>query len=127
MLALRLASRSTISPALNRKCYTHSMKWLNKIPELLSSPVSVFIFIFLFIYLFIFGLIGLAVPALAPPANAQLIFGNYTNVLSALGAALAAGAGASHTKKLRELHDKHDKLQASVDELHTKLDQLNKK
>jgi len=46
--------------------------------------------------------------------------------LSALGAALAAGSAAKHTKTLRDLHDKHDALQASVDELHTKIDKLNK-
>ena len=43
------------------------------------------------------------------------------------GAALAAGSGARHTKRLRELHDKHDRLQASIDDLHAKVDELNKK
>lgn len=100
---------------------------LSKIPEALSSPISIAIFIFLFVYLFGFGLLGLFIPSFEPSANSQLVFGNYTNVLSALGAALAAGAGAKHTKNLRDLHDKHDKLQASVDELHKKLDQLNTK
>lgn len=100
---------------------------LDKIPALLSSTPSIFIFIFLFVYLFIFGLAGLWVDAIKPSAEVQLIFGNYTNVLSALGAALAAGAGARHSKNLRELHDKHDKLQASLDDIHTKLDKLNKK
>jgi hypothetical protein len=99
---------------------------LQRIPSWLSSRVSIFIFIFLFIYLFIFGLIGLVVDKLEPSARVQLVFGNYTNVLSALGAALAAGAGSVHTKRLKDLHDKHDKLQTSVDELHQKLDELSK-
>jgi len=103
------------------------MQWLSKIPALLSSPVSVFIFIFLFVYLVIFGIIGLFIKQVQPSSDLQLILGNYTNVLSALGAALAAGSGARHTKNLRELHTKHDKLQKSVDELHEKLDQINKK
>lgn len=103
------------------------MKWLTKIPALLSSPVSIFIFIFLFIYLVIFGMIGLFIKQVQPSADMQLILGNYTNVLSALGAALAAGSGAKHTKNLRELHDKHDELQKSVDDLHAKIDKLNEK
>lgn len=111
-------------------CYNHDMDQLrtalSKIPAILSSMPSIFIFIFLFVYLFLFGLIGLFIHQVEPSANAQLIFGNYTNVLSALGAALAAGAGSRHTKKLSELHDKHDELQASVDELHKKIDKLSK-
>lgn len=100
-------------------------KWLDKIPEALSSTPSVFIFIFLFVYLFVFGLIGLVIKQIEPSANAQLILGNYTNVLSALGAALAAGAGSKHTKNLKELHKKHDAFQASLDELHAKIDELS--
>ena len=100
---------------------------LAKIPAALSSTVSVFIFIFLFVYLFIFGVIGLAIPALEPSATSQLIFGNYTNVLSALGAALAAGAGAVHAKRLKELHQSHSQLNASLDELHKKVDQLGRR
>ena len=63
----------------------------------------IFIFIFLFVYLFIFGAIGLVWNAVEPSANVQLVFGNYTNVLSALGAALAAGAGSKHAKRLKEI------------------------
>lgn len=99
---------------------------LAKIPALLSSQVSVFIFIFLFVYLFIVGLLGLAVKSLEPSANVQLVFGNYTNVLSALGAALAAGSGAKHTQSLKELHAKHGELQASLRELHDKVDTLTR-
>jgi len=100
---------------------------LAKIPAALSSTLSVFIFIFLFVYLFIFGVVGLVIPALEPTAASQLIFGNYTNVLSALGAALAAGAGAVHSKRLKELHQSHTALNASLDELHKKVDQLSLK
>ena len=98
---------------------------LAKIPAALSSTPSIFIFIFLFVYLFLVGVVGLFIPSLEPSSSVQLVFGNYTNVLSALGAALAAGAGSVHTKKLKELHQKHDDLQASVDSLHEKLDKLS--
>lgn len=103
------------------------MKWLNNLPALISSPISIFIFIFLFVYLCIFGLLGLFVRQIQPSSDMQLILGNYTNVLSALGAALAAGSGAKHTKNLRDLHAKHEKLQASIDDLHAKIDKLSKK
>jgi hypothetical protein len=101
--------------------------YLAKIPQLLSSPISIFIFIFLFVYLFLFGVVGLFIPKLEPSSNVQLVFGNYTNVLSALGAALAAGAGSVHAKRLKELHDKHDRLEASVNDLHAKIDRINRK
>ncbi len=95
---------------------------LEPIPRVLSSTLSVVIFLILFVYLVIIGLIGLFVPSIEPTANVQLILGNYTNVLSALGAALAAGAGAVHVKSMKELHTKHDELTKSIDELHAKLD-----
>ncbi len=127
MSVWRPVSHCIIWQLCTHECYTEFMKLLGKIPAMLSHPISVFIFIFLFIYLFIFGLIGLTIHSLEPSANSQLIFGNYTNVLSALGASLAAGSGAKHVKSLNELHDKHDKLQASVDELHGKIDNLSNK
>jgi hypothetical protein len=101
-------------------------KLLAKIPAALSSMPSIFIFIFLFMYLFIFGAVGLFYKSIEPSANVQLVFGNYTNVLSALGAALAAGAGSVHAKHLKELNKRHDDLKASVDDLHRKLDKLGK-
>lgn len=108
--------------------YTKAMaslrQLLAKIPALLSSLPSIFIFVFLFVYLFIFGVIGLFVPSLEPSSSTQLVFGNYTNVLSALGAALAAGAGTVHAKRLKELHDKHEELQTSLQALHDKVDKL---
>lgn len=99
-------------------------KLLGKIPDALASTPSVFIFIFLFVYLFIFGVAGLFIRQIEPSADTQLILGNYTNVLSALGAALAAGAGSKHAKSLKDLHKKHDKFQMSLDELHHKIDSL---
>lgn len=73
------------------------------------------------------GVAGLFFPKVEPSNTVQLIFGNYTNVLSALGASLAAGFGSKHLRSSRELHDKHDALKKSVDELHQKVDDLSRK
>ena len=102
-------------------------KILNAIPRILSSKISIFIFIFLFIYLVIFGLVGLFIEWLAPSTSAQLILGNYTNVTSALGAAIAAGASTQHLSQAKKLNENHDNLKKSVDELHAKVDKLSKK
>jgi hypothetical protein len=100
---------------------------LAKIPSLLSSTPSIFVFIFLFVYLFGLGVVGLFVQSVEPSSNVQLVFGNYTNVLSALGAALAAGAGAKHTESFRKLHDKHDKLQETLDAISERLARIENK
>ena len=103
-------------------------KFLGKIPELLSSNVSIFIFLFLFIYLVLFGVIGLFstwfAKSFAPSANMQLVLGNYTNVTSALGAAIAAGASTATHASLKKLHNKHDDLRQRVEDLHQKIDSL---
>jgi hypothetical protein len=100
-------------------------KFLAAIPQLLSSNASIFIFLFLFVYLVIFGLVGLFVKAIAPSSEAQLILGNYTNVTSALGAAIAAGASTAVHSSVKRLHSKHSDLEKSLNELHAKVDQLS--
>jgi len=100
--------------------------FLDKIPQLLSSKISIFIFLFLFFYLFIFGIIGLVLPHLAPSANMQLVLGNYTNVTSALGAAIAAGAATQVSNQTEKIHKRHDHLEKSLQELHTKIDKLSR-
>lgn len=104
-------------------------KGLGKIPQILASPVSIFIYLFLFFYLVIFAVLGLIIPELStltPSDNIQLILGNYTNVLSALGASLAAGSGVVTHASLKRMHQKHDSLEESVKQLHEKIDQLLK-
>ena len=100
-------------------------KFLQAIPRILASTVSIFIFIFLFIYLVLFGIVGLFIDWLAPTANMQLILGNYTNVTSALGAAIAAGASTQHLTQVRKLNRKHEELKKLVVDLHSKIDNLN--
>jgi len=100
--------------------------FLDKIPVLLSSRVSIFIFLFLFFYLFIFGIVGLILPHLAPSATMQLVLGNYTNVTSALGAAIAAGAATQVSSQTEKIHKRHDHLEKSLADLHTKIDKLSK-
>ena len=103
-------------------------KFLAKVPVWLSSNISIFFFLFLFVYLFIFGVIGMFnawfAKNIAPNANVQLVLGNYTNVASALGAAIAAGASTAAHASLKKLHDKHDALTESVNSLHKKLDKI---
>ncbi len=104
-------------------------RFLLAIPRVMASKVSIFIYLFLFFYLVIFALVCLLVPALkelAPSADTQLILGNYTNVLSALGASIAAGSGVAIHSKVKDIRDSHRKLQDSIDELHKKLDKLEK-
>jgi len=105
---------------------TSKPKILQAIPGILSSNVSIFIFIFLFIYLVVFGLVGLFVKGLAPSADMQLVLGNYTNVTSALGAAIAAGASTHSVNQMRRLHNRHEELRQLVESLHTKIDQIQK-
>ncbi|MBO0441920.1 hypothetical protein [Candidatus Enterococcus ikei] len=106
-------------------------QFLEQIPALLSSKVSIFIYLFLFFYLVVFAVLTMWIPLLKnvqPSANVQLILGNYTNVLSALGASLAAGSGTLIHHSLSTLHKKHDKmhdeLQKTIAELHDKIDRL---
>lgn len=105
---------------------------LNAVPRLLASKISIFIFIGLFIYLVGFGILGLLIPALEPSSTIQLILGNYTNVASATGASIAAGAGVTavattsvvlhHVRKNNQRYDElkksHDEMKAMVAEIH---------
>ncbi|MDN6900160.1 hypothetical protein DLJ48_04130 [Oenococcus sicerae] len=103
-------------------------RFLDSIPAVLSSTASIMIFLFLFVYLFIFGLLGFipGLKFLEPSNTTQLILGNYTNVLSALGAAIAAGVGSSVHKHVREHRKQTADLQTTVDRLEKKIDQLSK-
>ena len=100
-------------------------RFLQAIPRILASTVSIFIFIFLFVYLVLFGIAGLFIDWLAPSDSMQLIFGNYTNVTSALGAAIAAGASTQHLTQVRKLRSGHDELKTLVLDLHSKVDKLS--
>ncbi len=103
------------------------MNILQKIPAWLSSRISIFIFMALFFYLVIFALLCNFVPSMdsySPTSDSQLILGNYSNVLSGLGAALAAGSGVAIHSSVKRLHESHRKLQGHIDELHKKIDLL---
>ena len=104
--------------------------FLTKIPSILASTASIAIYLFLFVYLVLYALISATVPALQPyqpSSNVQLIMGNYTNVLSALGASIAAGTGAAVRSNVKKLHKRHDELQKNMAELHEKLDRLSER
>jgi hypothetical protein len=89
---------------------------LNLVPRLLASKSHVLLLIGMFIWLIP---VGLAVPGLAPD-RVQLLLGNYTNVMSAIGASIAAGGTltlhrkqAAHAQSLQQLHDKVDAVAAA--------------
>ena len=68
----------------------------------LASKTAIFVLIFIGIYIIGFGVLGLVFKSLEPSVNTQLLLGNYTNVTSALGATIAAGASVAtyhHVKK----------------------------
>jgi len=102
--------------------------FLQRIPSILSSTASIAIYLFLFVYLVVYALISAVVPALyayQPSTSVQLVMGNYTNVLSALGASIAAGTGAAVHSSVKRLHKRHDELEKSITELHLKVDRLS--
>lgn len=89
---------------------------LARVPDVLASKPHIWFLVALFVYLVPMGLL---LPAVVPD-RAQLILGNYTNVMSALGACIAAGA----TVKIAHNQRQHHRL---VQELHAKLDDLHRK
>ncbi|TWP25279.1 hypothetical protein ETU10_00180 [Apibacter muscae] len=103
--------------------------FFNKIPDWLSSRLSIFIYLFLLFYLVIFALLCIIIPSwkdFMPSDNAQLIFGNYTNVISALGASIAAGSGVSVHKSSQISRRNHRELLDTIKKLNNRLDELNK-
>ena len=95
----------------------------------ISGKVAIAIYIGLFIYLVVLPLVSL-IPGLGflmPSSDAMLVGGNYTNVLAALGASLAAGAGVVAVHHVHKLHKKHAELEESIKELHEKIDKLSQK
>ncbi|MDR0887205.1 MAG: hypothetical protein LBM97_00760 [Candidatus Nomurabacteria bacterium] len=105
--------------------------FLNKIiSELLAGKISIAIYILMFIYLVILPLIAF-IPLfsnLMPSTTAMLIGDNYTSVLAALGASIAAGSGVAihaHVKKYTKKHQKqNDELGRKIQDLSDKLDQV---
>ncbi|MDR1032925.1 MAG: hypothetical protein LBL84_02845 [Candidatus Nomurabacteria bacterium] len=104
-------------------------KFLQAIPAIMNSKVSIVIYILMFVYLVIVPLVAF-IPGfewLMPSTPAMLIGDNYTSVLAALGASIAAGAGVAVHNHVRQIKDNHKKLQDLVDELHRKIDELGEK
>ncbi|MDR0398143.1 MAG: hypothetical protein LBH36_03115 [Candidatus Nomurabacteria bacterium] len=101
-------------------------KFLQAIPRIMNSKVSIIIYILMFIYLVIIPLVAF-IPGcewLMPSTPAMLIGDNYTSVLAALGASIAAGTGVAVHHHVAQQRTNHDKMQRSIDELHRKIDAL---
>ncbi len=101
--------------------------FLAKIPVWLSSRVSVFIFIFIFVYVVVFVLLAYIFPSLGeltPSSDVQNVADNYIDILSALGASIAAGSGAAIHKKMIAHQKGHKELHEKIEKLHEKIDAL---
>lgn len=99
---------------------TPFQKFMSAIPQALSSTSYQIFMIILFLYLFVYA--GIETFFLKNPnavsQNAQLILGNETNVSSALGSAIAAGAGLTALKHSRKTHRLQEETHRLIRELH---------
>jgi hypothetical protein len=103
-------------------------KFLQAIPRVMNSKVSIVINLAMFVYLVIVPLVAF-IPGcewLMPSTPAMLIGDNYTSVLAALGASIAAGTGVAVHRHVKENQRRHDELKKSLDDLHAKVDRLSK-
>jgi hypothetical protein len=98
---------------------------LTQVPIILASKTAILFLVALFAYLVVLGVIGLFYPDLEPSATIQLVLGNYTNVTSALGASIAAGASVTvavevkdHVKKVRDAEHKQHLFREQFRKLH---------
>jgi hypothetical protein len=87
---------------------------LAAVPRLLASPPAILFLLALFLYLVVLGVVGLFAPAVEPSATIQLVLGNYTNVTSALGASIAAGAGLTVLHETRQHHARQHAFREQV-------------
>lgn len=78
-----------------------------KLAQLLSGKWHVGALAILGIYLVVLPLLGVQVPA-----KAELIGGNYTNVISAIAAGLASGIGVSVAKSHKSMRQEIGELRA---------------
>jgi hypothetical protein len=104
-------------------------RFLQAIPRLMNSKVSVAIYLAMFIYLVIVPLMAF-IPGcewLMPSTPAMLIGDNYTSVLAALAASIAAGTGVAIHHNVKENQRRNNSLKKSLDDLHAKVDALSRK
>jgi hypothetical protein len=107
-------------------------KFLNIIPKIMNSKLSICIYLAMFVYLVILPILSY-VPGLeeilqfSRNQTVMLIGDNYTSVLAALGASIAAGMGVSAHVARKKYEKSHQQMKQSIDELHAKLDRLSKK
>jgi hypothetical protein len=105
-------------------------KFLQLIPRMMNSRISIAIYLAMFVYLVILPILsyipGLEILQFAQNQTVMLIGDNYTSVLAALGASIAAGAGISAHLARKKYEQKHQNMQKSIDDLHQKIDKLSK-
>lgn len=98
-------------------------KWLSWIPRFLSSKTSIVIGAAMFLYLVGLGAISILIghPNWVPD-NAQLVLGNYTNILSMIGAGIAAGASHKAVQNQRRAHEMHQQTHELLTQISDQLD-----
>lgn len=84
-------------------------------------------FCFLLIYYSNSSNIIPTIEGLKPTDATQLVLGNYTNVLSALGASIAVGTGVVVHTKVAQIQKNHETLKKPHDEMKDLLEKLHSK
>ena len=103
---------------------SRAQRAMDAIPRLLSSKAHI-------VFLGLLGLWLIVVPLLPgtksfrPSATAELIGGNWTNVSSAIGACIAAGAGLAIHHKVRALHHEMRQDRIKAEQSHLLIEQLH--
>lgn len=93
------------------------------VPLFIKSRTSIVIGVVLFAYLVVLGTIATLTghPAWVPD-NMQLILGNYTNVLSMVGASIAAAAADKANQTVKVAHEQHRRTHELLTTISAKLD-----
>lgn len=97
-------------------------KWLDRVPEYLASKVHIIFLIALGLWLIVVPLIP-GTEAIRPSEFAELIGGNWTNVSSALGACIAAGASLKAHSVVKRTHEHITEIHTHITESKSNGDQ----
>lgn len=119
---------STPTPPLPEAPDAEHRGFFARIPDLLSGKPAQILLIALALWLVVDPLLRM-LPGMqwlpGPSAQAELIGGNWTNVASALGAAIAAGASVATRRAQKHHRAKADEHSAAIEALHHLVGQVH--